>query len=131
MPGRPEIFVIGDLAALQQDGQWLPGVAQVAIQGGAHAARNILRAIRREPLQPFRYRNYGNVAVIGRGSAVVDIGPFKVSGFFAWVFWLFLHIVWLIGFRNRLTVLTEWAWSYVTMQRGVRLITGERLWPRS
>jgi len=131
VPGRPEIFVIGDLAALQQDGQWLPGVAQVAIQGGAHAARNILRAIRREPLQPFRYRNYGNVAVIGRGSAVVDIGPFKVSGFFAWVFWLFLHIVWLIGFRNRLTVLTEWAWSYVTMQRGVRLITGERLWPRS
>jgi NADH:quinone reductase (non-electrogenic) len=131
VPGRPEIFVIGDLAALQQDGQWLPGVAQVAMQGGTHAAKNILRAIRREPLQPFRYRNYGNVAVIGRGSAVVDIGPIKASGFFAWVFWLFLHIFWLIGFRNRLTVLTEWAWSYITMQRGVRLITGERLWPRS
>ena len=131
VPGRPDIFVIGDLAALQQDGHWLPGVAQVAMQGGAHAAQNILRAIRREPLRPFRYRNYGNVAVIGRGSAVVDIGPIKASGFFAWVFWLFLHIFWLIGFRNRLTVLMEWAWSYITMQRGVRLITGERLWPRS
>ena len=130
VPGHPEIFVVGDLASLQQDGRPLPGVAQVAMQGGAHAARNILRAIRGEPLRPFRYRDYGNVAVIGRGSAVVDIGPVKASGFFAWVFWLFLHIFWLIGFRNRLAVLVEWAWSYVTMQRGVRLITGERLWPR-
>jgi NADH dehydrogenase len=131
VPGHPQIFVIGDLASLQQDGRPLPGVAQVAIQGGEHAAKNILRAIRGEPLLPFRYRDYGNVAVIGRGSAVVDVGPVKASGFFAWVFWLFLHIFWLIGFRNRLTVLIEWAWSYVTMQRGVRLITGERLAPRS
>jgi NADH dehydrogenase len=131
VPGHPEIFVVGDLCSLQQDGRPLPGVAQVAMQGGAHAAKNVLGAIRGEPLLPFRYRNYGNVAVIGRGSAVVDIGPIQASGFFAWVFWLFLHIFWLIGFRNRVTVLTEWAWSYVTMQRGVRLITGERLWPRT
>jgi NADH dehydrogenase len=131
VPGHPHIFVIGDLASLQQDGRPLPGVAQVAIQGGKHAAKNILRAIRSEPLLPFRYRDYGNVAVIGRGSAVVDVGGVKASGFFAWVFWLFLHIFWLIGFRNRFTVLIEWAWSYITMQRGVRLITGERLAPRS
>jgi NADH dehydrogenase len=131
VPGHPQIFVIGDLASLQQDGRPLPGVAQVAIQGGKHAAKNIRRAIRGEPLLPFRYHDYGNVAVIGRGSAVVDVGPVKASGFFAWVFWLFLHIFWLIGFRNRLTVLIEWAWSYITMQRGVRLITGERLAPRS
>jgi NADH dehydrogenase len=130
VPGRPEIFVVGDLCSLQQDGRPLPGVAQVAMQGGAQAARNVLHAIRREPLERFRYHDYGNVAVIGRGSAVVDIGPLRASGFFAWVFWLFLHIFWLIGFRNRIAVLIEWAWSYVTMQRGVRLITGERLWPR-
>jgi NADH dehydrogenase len=131
VPGHPEIFVVGDLSSLQQDGLPLPGVAQVAMQGGAHAAKNVLRTIRGEPLQPFRYRNYGSAAVIGRGSAVVAIGSIRASGFFAWVFWLFLHIFWLIGFRNRITVLIEWAWSYVTMQRGVRLITGERLWPRS
>ena len=79
---------------------------------------------------PFRYRDYGTMAVIGRGSAVADIGPLEMSGFFAWVFWLFLHIFWLIGFRNRLVVLGEWAWSYVTLQRRVRLITGEKLPPQ-
>jgi NADH dehydrogenase len=130
VPGHPEIFVVGDLCSLQQDGRPLPGVAQVAMQGGRHAAKNVLRAIRGEPLVPFRYHNYGNMAVIGRGSAVADVGPVKASGFFAWLFWLFLHIFWLIGFRNRLAVMIEWAWSYITMQRGVRLITGERLWPK-
>lgn len=129
VPGHPEIFVVGDVCALQQDGKLLPGVAQVAMQGGAHAARNILRAIRGEPLTPFRYRDYGTMAVIGRGSAVADIGPVETSGFLAWVFWLFLHIFWLIGFRNRLAVLSEWAWSYLTLQRRVRLITGEKLPP--
>jgi NADH dehydrogenase len=94
-----------------------------------HAARNVLRAIRGEPLRPFRYRDYGNMATIGRGSAVADIGPLKMSGYVAWLIWLFIHIFALIGFRNRLAVLTEWAWAYVTMQRRVRLITGERLWP--
>jgi len=129
VPGHPEIFVAGDLCAFQQDGRPLPGVAQVAMQQGAHAARNVLHAIRGEPLQPFRYFNYGNVATIGRGSAVVDIGPVRASGWFAWVFWLFLHLFWLIGFRNRFVVLGEWAWAYVTFQRRIRLITGERLSP--
>ena len=129
VPGQPEIFIIGDVCALQQDGKLLPGVAQVAMQEGAHAARNILRAIHGEPPAPFRYRDYGTMAVIGRGSAVADIGPLETSGFFAWVFWLFLHIFWLIGFRNRLAVLGEWAWSYLTLQRRVRLITGEKLPP--
>ena len=131
VPGRPEMFVVGDLCALEQDGKPLPGVAQVAKQEGAHAARNVLRALRKEPLEPFRYRDYGNAATIGRGAAVVDIGPIKASGAAAWLFWLFLHIFWLVGFRNRAVVLGEWAWSYFTLQRRVRLITGERLWPGS
>jgi NADH dehydrogenase len=126
VPGHPDIFVAGDICALSQDGVPLPGVAQVAKQQGAHAARNVARAIQREPLVPFRYRNYGNMATIGRGSAVADIGPMKASGLFAWLIWLFIHIFWLIGFRNRLAVLGEWAWSYVTLQRRVRLITGQR-----
>jgi NADH:quinone reductase (non-electrogenic) len=127
VPAHPEIFVVGDVCALEQGGKLLPGVAQVAMQEGAHAARNILRAIKGEPPAPFRYRDYGTMAVIGRGSAVADIGPIEISGFLAWVFWLFLHIFWLIGFRNRLAVLGEWAWSYLTLQRRVRLITGEKL----
>ena len=129
VPGLPAVFVVGDLCALQQDGRWLPGVAQVAMQEGAHAARNILRAQRGEPAVPFRYHDYGTAAVIGRGSAVVDLGRFRASGMFAWLFWLFLHIFWLIGFRNRLAVMSEWAWAYLTFQRRVRLITGERLRP--
>jgi NADH dehydrogenase len=129
VPGRPEIFVAGDICSLQQDGKPLPGVAQVAKQEGAHAARNIVRAIAGQPLEPFRYFNYGNVATIGRGSAVVDIGPVRASGWLAWVFWLFLHIFWLIGFRNRVAVLGEWAWAYITFQRRIRLITGGQLWP--
>ena len=131
VPGQPESFVVGDMCALQQDGKPLPGVAQVAMQEGKHAAGNVLRLIRREPLAPFRYRNYGNMAVIGRGSAVADIGFFKASGFLAWLIWIFLHIFWLIGFRNRFAVIGEWAWAYLTLQRRVRLITGERLWPSS
>jgi NADH dehydrogenase len=130
VPGHPEIFVAGDICSFQQDGRPLPGVAQVAKQQGTHAARNVLHAIRHEPLEPFRYRNYGNVATIGRGYAVVDIGPIRASGWFAWIFWLLLHIFWLIGFRNRFVVLSEWAWAYLTFQRRIRLITGERLWPR-
>jgi len=124
--GQPDIFVAGDICAFMQDGRQLPGVAQVAKQQGAHAARNVLRALRRQPLLPFRYVNYGNVATIGRGSAVVDIGPVRASGWLAWVFWLFLHIFWLIGFRNRIAVVSEWAWSYITFQRRIRLITGSR-----
>jgi NADH dehydrogenase len=131
VPGQPGVFVAGDICALQQDGQWLPGVAQVAKQGGAHAARNVLRAIKGEPLQPFRYRDLGNMATIGRGSAVADIGPLELSGPVAWLIWVMIHIFWLIGFRNRIAVMSEWAWFFFTLQRRVRLITGERLWPSS
>lgn len=126
VPGCPGIFVAGDICALEQDGRPLPGVAQVAMQGGAHAARNVLRLIAGQPLEPFRYRDYGNMATIGRGSAVADIGRLETSGFFAWLLWLFIHIVSLIGFRNRVAVLGEWAWAYLTFQRRVRLITGGR-----
>jgi NADH dehydrogenase len=129
VPGHPEIFVVGDICALAQDGHPLPGVAQVAMQEGAHAAKNVLRAIRGEPLEPFHYKNYGNAATIGRGSAVIDSPAFKLSGFAGWVFWIFLHIFWLIGFRNRIAVMSEWAWAYLTFQRRVRLITGGKLWP--
>jgi NADH dehydrogenase len=129
VPGHPEIFVVGDICALQQDGRWLPGVAQTAMQGGAHAARNIFRAIAGKPLLPFHYRDYGSMAVIGRGAAVADVGPVKASGFLAWLMWVFLHIFTLVGFRNRLAVMSEWAWAYLTLQRRVRLITGGRLWP--
>jgi len=129
VPGHPEVFVVGDICSVEQDGHLLPGVAQVAKQEGAHAARNVLHAIRGERLELFRYRDYGTMATIGRGSAVADFGPVKASGFFAWLIWLFVHIFWLIGFRNRMVVIGEWAWAYVTFQRRVRLITGEKMWP--
>lgn len=128
-PGLKDVFVVGDLCALKQDGHWLPGVAQVAKQGGTHAARNALRALTGEPLVPFRYRDYGNMATIGRGSAIADIGPLHASGLVAWLLWVMVHIFWLIGFRSRLAVMSEWAWAYVTLQRRVRLITGELLRP--
>jgi NADH:quinone reductase (non-electrogenic) len=128
VPGRPGMFVVGDLCAFSQDGHPLPGVAQVAMQQGAHAARNIIHDIRQQPLTPFRYRNYGIMATIGRGSAVGDIFGLKISGFVAWVFWIFLHIFWLIGFRNRVAVMSEWAFAYITFQRRVRLITTDKVW---
>lgn len=123
-PGHPTIFVVGDLCALEQDGRWLAGVAQVAKQSGTHAAHNIVRAIEGRPLMPFRYRDYGNMATVGRGSAVAEIAGVRASGFVAWLIWLFIHILWLVGFRNRIAVLSEWAWAYVTFQRRVRLIIG-------
>jgi NADH dehydrogenase len=129
VPGRPGIFVVGDVCALEYEGHPLPGVAQVAMQGGTHAARNVLRGIRGESLEPFRYRNLGNMATIGRGSAVADIASTEWSGFSAWLIWLFIHIFSLIGFRNRLAVMGEWAWAYLTFQRRARLITGERMSP--
>jgi NADH dehydrogenase len=123
IPGHPEVFVVGDAAAFTQEGQLLPGVAQVAMQGAAHAARTILRRQRGEPAETFVYRDLGNLAIIGRGSAIADIGRLHFSGPFAWLFWLFLHIFQLIGFRNRLSVMLQWGWAYVTLQRSVRLIT--------
>jgi NADH dehydrogenase len=124
VPGHPEAFVIGDAAALlDAEGHQLPGVAQVAMQGGTHAARTIVQRIRGKPAQPFVYHDRGSMAIIGRGSAIADIRGLRFSGLIAWLAWLFLHIFELIGFRNRLVVMIEWATAYFTRQRSVRLIT--------
>jgi NADH:quinone reductase (non-electrogenic) len=127
VPGRPEIQVIGDLAALDHDdGRPVPGVAPAAMQMGRHAAANIERALRGEPLRPFRYRDKGSLATIGRSRAVAVIGALKLWGFVAWMAWLLIHIFFLIGFRNRFVVLFTWAWAYVTHQRSARLILERR-----
>lgn len=126
---RDNVFVIGDLAYLEQDGQMLPGVAQVAMQQGKHAAANIARLIRQETPQPFRYHDKGTMATIGRNAAVARIGSRLFTGFLAWLIWLAVHIFFLIGFRNRLAVLIDWAWNYFLFERAVRLIlprAGER-----
>jgi NADH dehydrogenase len=129
VPGRPEIYVVGDLAALKgADGKWLPGVAQVAIQQAAWAARNIRCTLAGRPREPFVYKNLGNLATIGRNSAVAEFPSFTLKGYVAWLFWLFVHVLKLIGFRNRLSVMTQWAFSYMTYQRAVRLITGNGAW---
>ena len=120
--GYDNVFVVGDLAYLEQDGQMLPGVAQVAMQGGQHAARNILRHMAGQPLLDFRYKDKGAMATIGRNAAVANIGGRQFTGFVAWVLWLVIHIFFLIGFRNRLGVLTNWAWNYLFYERVVRLI---------
>jgi NADH dehydrogenase len=128
VPSHPEIFVIGDLASFVHtpDGRPLPGVAAVAIQQAQHAAKNILRAIRSEPSLPFAYRDPGNLATIGRAAAVADFGRLKFTGYVAWLLWLFVHIMKLTGFRNRVVVFVQWAWAYFTHQRSIRLITQER-----
>jgi NADH dehydrogenase len=124
VPGRPEIFVIGDLAAVEQDGRPVPGVAPAAMQMGRHAGQNLLRAIRGEPLRPFRYRDKGSLATIGRSRAVAVFGALELTGFAAWAAWLGIHVFFLIGFRNRFVVLFTWAWAYLTHQRSARLILG-------
>jgi NADH dehydrogenase len=126
VPGRPDIFVIGDLAAIESDGRAVPGVAPAAIQMGKHAAANVLRRLRGEPPAPFRYRDKGSLATVGRSRGVAVIGRLKLSGFFAWAAWLFVHIVFLIGFRNRFVVLFTWMWAYLTYERSARLIVGGR-----
>jgi NADH dehydrogenase len=126
VPGHPEVFVIGDLATFShQGGKPLPGVAPVAIQQAKHVAAMIVRTIEGQPRRPFVYRNLGNLATIGRAAAVADFGRVKLTGLLAWLAWLFIHLMNLIGFRNRLLVLLQWAWSYMTYQRSVRLITGD------
>jgi NADH dehydrogenase len=125
VPGHPEIFVIGDMMSLKdQRGRPLPGVAQVAMQEGTWAAENILRAVAGLAMRPFRYNDLGNLATIGRNQAVADIRGLRLSGFPAWVVWAGVHILNLIGFENRLLVAMQWFWSYITLQRGARLITG-------
>ena len=129
VPGHPEIFVIGDLAAAKDDsGQMLPGVAPVAMQEGKFVARLIRQELaagaNSEARPKFHYWDKGSLATIGRAAAVAEFGKLHISGFIAWLAWLFIHILFLIGFRNRLLVFIQWAWSYVTYERGARLITG-------
>jgi NADH dehydrogenase len=126
VPGRPEIFVIGDLASVaRESGQPLPGIAPVAMQEGAYAANAIVGRLRGREPQPFQYKDKGNLAVIGRNAAVADLGRLKFGGFPAWLLWVFVHIRYLIGFDSKILVLFQWAWNYLTRKRGARLITGE------
>lgn len=123
--GKPNVFVIGDLAALADErGKMLPGVAPVAIQQGQWMAKAIARDLKHQSRGAFHYRDKGSLATIGRAAAVADFGKLRLSGYFAWLAWLFVHILYLIGFRNRLLVMIQWAWSYMTYERGARLITG-------
>jgi NADH dehydrogenase len=126
VPGAQQVFVIGDLASMKTPkGKPIPGVAQPAIQGGRHVARCIARMLRGEPPLPFHYVDKGSLATIGRAAAVAEVGPIKTEGFFAWLIWLFIHILYLVGFRNRIFVLAQWGWMYFRYERGARLITGE------
>jgi NADH dehydrogenase len=124
VPGHPDVWVVGDAARVTQpDGSILPGVVQPAVQGAAHAARSILRRIAGRPTERFVYRDLGNMAIVGRGSAIADLGWIRLTGFPGWLAWLFLHLLKLVGFRSRILVFIEWAAAYLTFQRSARLIT--------
>ena len=126
LPGHPEVFVIGDLASLKHaDGTQLPGVAPVAMQQGRWVAREIAADLAGNPRIPFHYVDKGSLATIGRAAAVAEFGKLHISGFVAWLSWLFIHIFFLVGFRNRIIVMIQWAWSYFTYDRSARLITGD------
>ncbi|MBV8134543.1 MAG: hypothetical protein JO121_02725 [Deltaproteobacteria bacterium] len=125
VPGASNVFVAGDLASVRGERREVPGLASAAIQEGRHAARNVLRAVSGRPTTPFRYRDKGVLATIGRGAAVAEVGGVRLSGLGAWLAWLTIHIFYLIGFRNRILVLAEWAWTYLRNERGARLIIGE------
>lgn len=130
IPEHPEVFVIGDLATLKDEhGRPLPGVAPVALQEGRYVAKMIARDLKNSPRENFHYLDKGSLATIGRAAAVAEIRDVHISGYFAWLAWLFIHIFFLIGFRNRIIVLLQWAWSYVTYERGARLITGDTSLP--
>jgi len=125
IPGHPEVFAIGDVTSvIQEDGRPVPGVSPAAMQEGKHAARQIVRTLAGRPREPFRYFDKGSLATIGRSTAVADLGRIRLCGFVAWLAWLLIHIVFLIGFRNRAVVLFQWAIVYLTFDRGARLITG-------
>ncbi len=130
VPGRGNVFVAGDLMALEQDGKPVPGVAPAAIQSGRAAARNIAALVAGRPTRPFRYRDKGSLATIGRAKAVGAIAGVELCGFFAWWVWWVVHIAYLVGFRNRLAVMMGWAWQYFAFSRGARLITGRAWEPR-
>lgn len=123
VPGHPEVFVIGDAAYGEHEGKPLPMVAPVAIQQAKTAAKNIQNMLEGRPLEKFVYKDPGSLATIGRSAAVARVGKFKFHGFLAWIVWLVVHLFWLIGFRNRLFVLIDWAWDYILYERAVRLIT--------
>jgi len=126
IPGHPEVFVVGDLASLKDEhGNLLPGVAPVAMQEGRATADNIRRDLHQHPRKDFHYFDKGSLATIGRAAAIAQRGRIHISGYFAWLAWLFIHVFFLIGFRNRIIVLIQWAWSYLTYERGARLITGK------
>lgn len=122
VPGHPEIYVVGDLAAVDQ----VPGIAPAAKQMGRHAAKNLMLSLKNKQTKPFRYRDYGQLATIGRNAAVAVMGKIKLSGFPAWLVWLVAHIYFLINFRNRVIVLIDWGWAYLTYQRYARIIFGRR-----
>lgn len=124
-PGFPHIFVAGDLASVQHDGKPVPGVAPAAKQMGRHVAQVIRARLQGAVATPFRYKDFGNLATIGRMAAIVHFGKLKLSGLLAWWFWLAAHVFFLIGFRNRLIVLLNWAWAYWSYQRGARIILGQ------
>ena len=125
IPGHPEILVIGDLTAFLQEGKQLPGVAPTAIQQGEYAAKLIKDRLRNEKTKPFHYLDKGSLATIGRNSAVAQIGPVQFSGILAWMAWLFIHLLYIVEFENRLLIVVQWAYDYFTYNRGARLITGE------
>jgi NADH:ubiquinone reductase (H+-translocating) len=122
IPGHADIFVVGDLARIDQDGHLVPGVAPAAMQMGRYAARLLQARIRGHTLKPFRYHDKGTMATIGRGAAVADLGWLRLSGYPAWLAWLFLHLLFIVGFENKFLVLVQWAWNYVTRARSARLI---------
>lgn len=126
VPNHKNVFVIGDMASIKQaDGTPVPGVSPAAMQMAENAAANLLRDLKDQPRKDFKYVDKGSMATIGRNKAIAEIQGWKFSGFIAWLMWLFLHVVFLIGFRNRLAVLTEWMWAYFTRERSARLITGD------
>jgi NADH dehydrogenase len=130
--GHPQVFVLGDLASCpDQTGKPLPGVAPVAMQQGRYVADLIRRRLAGKDRSPFRYHDKGKLATIGRSAAVADLGFVQLSGFFAWLIWLFVHLLYLVGFQNRLLVLMQWAWNYITRNRSARLVTGESPFPLS
>ncbi len=130
VPGHPHVFVAGDLMHLEQDGKPVPGIAPAALQSGRHVAKNILALVGGRATQPFRYRDKGSLATIGRAAAVGKVGSIELTGYLAWWLWWLIHIAYLIGFRNRIVVMMGWAWQYFAFSRGARLITG-RAWEPS
>ena len=132
MPGHPEIFVIGDLAHFNDPaGKPLPGVAPVAMQQGRYVAKLIGARLRGQSLSPFAYKDRGSLATIGRNAAVADLGWLRFGGYLAWLAWLFIHLLFLVEFENRLLVLLQWGWNYFTRNRAARLITGASPLPLS